>query len=106
MSPREQVQDKIVNFLEKNHDKFNAPYGILPALQNIGNSKKVRTITFGVAAYLDATIFIWTPKRITIMCRGPLEHKIVGQYVDADHLIEHFTKEFDIKENEGKLENV
>ena len=72
MSPREQIQAQIVGWLNAHKDKFNAPYGVLPSLDPIKNGKgKVRTVTFGQARWLDATVFIWSPNHLTVQAAGP-----------------------------------
>lgn len=88
MSPREQLQNELVDWLEAYPARFTAPYGILPSLDNIKNGKgKVRTITFGVARYLDATIYIWSTDRITVQAAGPLAYKIDGStFKNAEEL--------------------
>ncbi len=81
MSPREEVQNRLVEFLEAHSDRFNAPYGILDGLETIGSGPgKVRTITFGVSRYLDAGITIWSPNRIQITGQGGLAYKVEGVY--------------------------
>ena len=46
MSPREALQERIVEWLQARARTFTAPYGILPGLHTRGRAK-VRTITFG-----------------------------------------------------------
>lgn len=91
MSPREQIQEKLENFLN-DQSYFNAPYGIISGLQKAGKGK-VRTVTFGVARYLDATICIWSPKRLTVRGQGGLASKFNGEYSSLDELIVKFKKE-------------
>lgn len=95
MSPREICQTKIVEFLEKNSSRFDAPYGVLSGIDPIKNGRgKIRTITFGVARYLDASIDIWSEKRIVVKGQGGLAYKVEGNFKSADSLIEHFETEF------------
>jgi len=80
MSPREQLQEEVYYWLEsRSQSKFTAPYGIISSLDNIKNGKgKVRTITFGIARSLDATIFIYSLKDIRLTAAGPLSYKLDG----------------------------
>jgi len=88
MSPREQAQNRIVEWLEAHADKFNAPYGILPGLATLPNGKgKVREITFGQARYLDATITIWSPTRLIVEARGPASRNIGYEFHSVDALL-------------------
>lgn len=91
MSPREQVQTQIYEFLENNQDRFDAPYGIIEGLQPMG-SGKIRTITFGVARYLDACAWIWSPQRISIKGQGDLAYKYVGEYGSVEEVLEVLSK--------------
>lgn len=92
MSEREQIQNKIEDFLSEHSSYFNAPYGIISGLTKIGRGK-IRSITFGVSRYLDAEIQIWTPKKIVVRCQGGLYYKFEGEYNSADELIEKFKGE-------------
>jgi hypothetical protein len=65
-SPREQVSDRIAWFIEERPETFNAPYGVLCGLDRLPRGGAVRTITFGCARTLDATLFVWGPTRITL----------------------------------------
>ena len=89
MSPREQLQHRLVDWLEAYPARFTAPYGILPGLEDLPKGGKVRTVTFGVARYLDATVYIWSPNRLTVKAQGPLAYKIDGnEYKTFDGLTE------------------
>lgn len=92
MSPREQLQNDIVNYLSNRSGVFNAPYGILPSIENLKTGGKVRTITFGVARYLDATIYIFSPTNIAVRCSGPLYHKLNDKYKSYAELIADLDK--------------
>lgn len=93
MSPREQVQNKIVEYLEQDAARWNAPYGILTGLHPVKNGKgKVRTITFGVSRYLDASIYIWSPDKITIQGQGGLAYKVEGTFNSSEAVIAHLQK--------------
>lgn len=91
MSPREAIQNKLVEYLE-NNNYFSAPYGIIAGLQQSGKGK-VRTIAFGVSRYFDGTIFIWSGNNITVGGRGGLAYKFCGKYSSLENLINHFNKE-------------
>jgi hypothetical protein len=90
MSPREQTQVKIRDFLEEHGNYFNAPYGIIDSVDTFGKGK-LRSITFGVSRYLDAYIAIYSPSKITVKCEGGLSYKFEGTYKSADELIAHFS---------------
>lgn len=72
MSPREQIQNELVAWLETTSTKWTAPYGIMPGLTDLPKGGKVRTITFGVARWLDCTIFIWSPTKFTFRANGSM----------------------------------
>lgn len=91
MSPRETIQNELVEFLEKNSTRFNAPYGVLASLDSASRGK-VRRITFGISRYMDATISIWSEKRIDIEARGPLADKYQGTYSSLAEVIEALSK--------------
>ena len=86
MSPREQAQIRILQWLIDHQDKFNAPYGIIDSLQNVGKGK-VRTITFGQSRWLDCTVSIWSPNRITVDAQGPASRNIDNLYRSVDELL-------------------
>jgi hypothetical protein len=84
MSPREQIQNELVAFLEANTGSFSAPYGIIADLTPVKNGKgKVRTVVFGVSRYLDAEILIWSPDKIQIRAQGGLAYKVEGDYTSV-----------------------
>lgn len=91
MSEREKTSEQIEDYLEGD-SYFNAPYGILPGIEPLGRGK-IRTIAFGVNRYLDATIRIYTPKKIVVRGQGGLAYKFDGTYYSAEELISHFKKE-------------
>jgi hypothetical protein len=91
MSEREIAQEKIVDFLES-HNYFNAPYGVLTGLQKT-KTGKIRVITFGVSRYLDAAIYILSPKKISVRGQGGLAYKFEGDYDSPESLIEKFKSE-------------
>jgi len=91
MSEREQIQQDIEDYLEGN-DYFNAPYGVLSGLQSCGKGK-VRTVTFGVSRYLDATVYIFSPTNIEVRGQGGLAYKFDGKYSSKESLIEKFNEE-------------
>ncbi len=90
MSPREQAQIEIVEFLTQHESHFNAPYGIIDSLESFGKGK-LRTITFGVSRYLDASISIYSPTKIVVKCQGGLDYKFEGTYRSVQELIKHFS---------------
>lgn len=67
MSPREQLQERIYQWLSERIDTFHAPYGVLTGLHTPESGRgKVRTITFGCARTLDACLYIWSPNRLDL----------------------------------------
>lgn len=94
MSEREQIQETLTEYLEsKNY--FDAPYGVIAGIQKMGKGGKgeIREIAFGVSRYLDASIQIWTPKKIVVKGQGGLAYKFEGEFNSCEELIEHFNKE-------------
>ena len=87
MSEREQIQNNIVAFLEQHINAFDAPYGVLTGLNPMKRGGKVRTITFGVARYLDATINILSPNNIIVNGQGGLAYKIKGNYKSESEVL-------------------
>ncbi len=90
MSEREEIQNDIVDFLAKS-GKFDAPYGILPGIRPFAKGK-MRTVTFGVARYLDGEIQIISPKCITVSGRGALAYKYCGKFDSLQAFKDHFNK--------------
>jgi len=86
MSDREQIQNQIVEWLQNHRNRFNAPYGILDSLEAVGKGK-VRTVTFGQARWLDATVCIWTPKRLSVRAAGPASIKLGPIYHSVDDFL-------------------
>lgn len=78
MSEREQLQNEIAEWL-MSQSKFNAPYGVLTGMQKLGRGF-ARTITFGIARTLDATIHIYSPADIRVTARGPACTKYAGNF--------------------------
>lgn len=87
MSERTRVHDLIMQELTDHHDVWNAPYGILSNLQEVPKGGYLRQITFGRARYLDATITIFSPNKITIEAAGPLAYKVDGAYTNVDDVL-------------------
>ena len=92
-SSRELLQNEIVNWLEERSERFDAPYGIISSIENVRNGKgKVRTVTFGICAYLDATLFIYSNNDIRIKAEGPFASKFEKQkYSDKDELLKELS---------------
>lgn len=89
VSKREQLQLDIEKYLIDNSNRFSAPYGIICGLDNVKNGKgKVRTITFGVARYLDACIYIFSENNIVITGQGGLAYKVVGNYKSINEVMD------------------
>lgn len=60
MSNREQLQHELAAWLEVWQ---TAPYGVIAGMHTPENKRgKARTLTFGLARTLDATLYIWSAK--------------------------------------------
>lgn len=92
MSPREQAQKTIVDWLNAHKDKFNAPYGVLDGITELANGGKVRTITFGMARSLDCNVTIWSENRIDVRPYGPASWQLGGIYHSVAELLENLEK--------------
>lgn len=93
MSPREQIQNQLTDWLETTSDKWTAPYGILPGMEDLPRGGKVRTITFGMARWLDATVYIWSPTKFTFRAAGPRSPGLDGVTCKSlDEVIDLLTK--------------
>ena len=90
MSPREQVQKQLVDFLTENRNKFNAPCGVIPGLKPMARGK-CRTITFGVARYFDGEIIIIGVDNISINGRGALASKYCGHFTSVEEVIKRLS---------------
>ncbi len=84
---REIVQDTLVQYLENNTNKFDSPSGVSAKMGVLKSGGKVRLVNFGVARYLDATIYIYSPKDISVRCSGPLSYKIGGNYKSVNDIL-------------------
>ena len=91
MSPREEIQKRLVAFLEKRSGFYNAPYGILSGLEPLRGGGKVRSITFGICRILDASIVIFSPSNIRIEGRGPYAYKVEGEFKSVEEVEKHLT---------------
>jgi hypothetical protein len=91
MSEREALQRRIERKLTDQHI-WTAPYGILSGLHPVKPHGYVRTITFGVARTLDATVFVWSPKRIEIDGRGALAYLVSGTFDSEEALMTHLAE--------------
>jgi hypothetical protein len=91
VSAREQAQRALVDHLTEHDDFWTAPYGVLDGLQTLPKGGKVRTVTFGVARYLDAIAYVWQPDRISVEGRGGMAHAVDGTYASVEEFIEHIS---------------
>jgi len=83
MSPREELQQRLSTWLES---WTTAPYGVISGLRlRMDGPGKARVITFGLARTLDASLFIWSPKRLELQS-------------SRTHSIERFDSEADFKQ--------
>lgn len=73
-SPRAEMQDRIEAWFMERIDLWDAPYGVLKGKSEDG---KARTVTFGRAQILDATILIYGPTFILVKWRTAI-HRLAG----------------------------
>ena len=66
MSPREQVQLQLLEFLRTHRRTFDAPYGILDGVHTMKSGGKFRVVVYGVCRHLDAQVAIFSPTDIRI----------------------------------------
>lgn len=97
MSPREQAQHVIAEFLHAHRRTFSAPYGVIEGMSTLPRGGKVRNITFGVARYLDAHITIFSPTRIRVEGQGALAYKVDGDYRSTEELIAQLSEAFELR---------
>jgi len=91
MSERAEVQHAIYEHLLEHADYWTAPYGVIEDMITLAKGNgKVRIITFGVSAYLDASIWIWRENDITVKGVGPLAYAVEGTYDSKEDLFERF----------------
>lgn len=91
MSARKDVFDEFVAFLNENAAFFNAPYGIIESTipgKHVG-SVVAYTVTFGQARTLDATVKVFSDKKIVLESRGYYE-RFNGEYKDIQDLVAIF----------------
>lgn len=86
MSEREEVMWKIYDHLCEHTDVWSAPYGVLQGLHAGSRGGKYRTITFGVARLLDATVLIFSPTKLVVQAQGGLAPYVEGEYGDVEEL--------------------
>lgn len=90
-TPRQLLQNDIVAWLTERAHIFTAPYGILASDPTAfdGMRGKARLITFGIARTLDATLTIWSPKRLELKTnRGD------RVFYNVDSFYEHCKEEY------------
>lgn len=86
MSPREQLQQDFVAWLQEQPRVWTAPYGILDGKSGDG---KYRTVTFGIARALDAEVRIYGPRYFVLHSSADGWLKFAS-YADLVHfLAEH-----------------
>lgn len=84
MSPRERTQRDLIRHLCDRSDVWNRD--VLDGLEAVPRGGKVRTVTWGRNALLDAVAYIWSPTHIEVVAEGPLAHAVRGQYASLDEL--------------------
>jgi|SRR5579859_880139 len=70
MSEREEFTQALADIIREMR-RWTAPYGIIVGMHAEGRGK-VRTITFGVARLLDATVKVYSSSYIVLESQGPM----------------------------------
>lgn len=83
-SKREQLQDELIEFIER--QGYDAPYGVIKGLTTLPKGGKVRTITFGMKATLDAEIAIFSDKLFALNTQGRLSREFKLSYTSLEDL--------------------
>lgn len=91
-SPRELAQARLVDYLNAHGRYWNAPYGVLTGMRDLPRGGKARSVTFGVARWLDASVLILSPTRIDVRGEGALAPDVEGQYTSVEQLIERLRR--------------
>lgn len=76
----------LVDYFESKANRFTAPYGILSGTATTKSGRKYKSITFGVARYLDAEVRYFSPNFILVDGQGALAYKIEGKYTSIEEL--------------------
>lgn len=71
MSVREDIQNRILTYVHE-RGVFSAPYGILDGKHTNAKGRSYRSVTFGKARTLDATVNIYGPKYLQFQFSGSL----------------------------------
>lgn len=87
MSEREDAQNLLIEAISRRHAQWNAPYGVLAGTHRIMRGGVVRTVTFGVARFLDATAYIWSTGKIVVRAEGALADRVEGEYKSVAELV-------------------
>ena len=86
-TPRERIQDKIVSHLQDHSEVYGPSFGIMPVLEPLPRGGFVRSVQFGVPRTLDATVYIWSPEKLTIEARGALSYIFQDTYGSVEGFI-------------------
>ena len=74
MSDREQLQQDLAAWL---NTWQTAPYGVIAGMHTPENKRgKARTLTFGLARTLDATLYIWSGKFLQLSSSRAAEDRV------------------------------
>ncbi len=91
-TPKSQNFDGLSKFFQDNATKFTAPFGILEGTGTSKKGKAYKTITFGFARTLDASINYYNRKFILVYSRGPLSRELQPKYESVESLITDLEK--------------
>lgn len=73
-SPRERAQQQVADEIEGRREVYTAPYGVICDKRRLERGGYIRSVTFGIARTLDATINVWGPDHLTVHAEGRLAH--------------------------------
>jgi len=75
----------LLNSIQEN-ERWTAPYGVLEGEGKSKKGKPFRSITFGIARYLDAYITYYNSGFMILKAQGSLEH-LSGVYKSVESLL-------------------
>lgn len=91
MSDREQLQQRLAAWIGT---WATAPYGVITNLRlRMDGPGKYRSITFGLAGTLDASLTIWSPTRLVVRTSRAVaveEVHLDSEQAFINYCVEHF----------------
>lgn len=93
MSSREELQNRLVSWIET---WATAPYGVIAELRDRENGPgKARVITFGLTGTLDASLFIWSTKRLEL---SSSRTDVIERFDNEDRFVQYCVDKFGVPE--------